>query len=196
MHVLGLETSAQPASWSLWEDDREVISQDLEGQPSQALVASLKASLPAGVRPETIYIGVGPGSFSGIRAAIATALGLARGWGSDIRPVLSTHAIGWAYPEVSFLGICADARRGQIFFTAYELGQMTRPPTLVAAEDIEATLCKCTLAVSTDGLEGVPERVCPKARDLVAFALKNGTDSGLPLEPVYLHPPMPEGAAA
>jgi tRNA threonylcarbamoyladenosine biosynthesis protein TsaB len=194
MRVLGLETSTQPASWSLWDEGGEVISRDVEGQPSQALVSSLAESLPPEARPDLILVGVGPGSFSGIRAAIATALGLAQGWGAEVRPVLSTHAIGFSRPEVSFLGIFTDARREQLFFTAYERGVMTRPPSLITAEELEATLSKCSLAVSTDGLTGVPERVVPKATDLVAWFLANEMDEELPLEPVYLHPPMPEAA--
>jgi tRNA threonylcarbamoyladenosine biosynthesis protein TsaB len=171
------------------------MSVELEGQPSQALVTSLAESLPEGVSPDLILVGVGPGSFSGIRSAIATAKGMARGWQADIRPVLSTHAIGRTHAEVSFLGIFTDARRGQLFMTVYEKGEMTRPPSLIPATELEAALSKCSLAVTTDGLPGVPEAANPQARDLVAWALANEVEDSLPLEPVYLHPPMPEVTA-
>lgn len=161
-----------------------------EEPPSLGLLGLVNEVVPGGAAVEQILVGVGPGSFSGIRASIALALGLAEGWGAEVVPILSTHAVAVDWGHVRFLGIFSDARRGRYFFTAYEEGELTRPPALIAPEELDLHLSKCSLAVTTDGLAGVPERVTPQATGLIEWFQSRGADSGLALEPVYLHPPM------
>lgn len=189
--TLVLETSGNQASWAYFSAGEyaggEALPQN-QRRISQSLIPSLKSS---GVELSTltnILVGVGPGSFSGIRVAIAAGQGLARASGAELIPVRSTHAVGFGLDQVTFLGVFADARRHTFFFTAYEHGKMTRPSAVYPIAQLETMLSKCSRAVSTDGLAGVPEKVVPTAEGLYRAFCTYGVEPELALEPVYLHP--------
>lgn len=189
MNLLVLESSSAHASWAWLTDGHCVQSETVPGRASSALAVSLaRWQTTSPPPPHRILVGVGPGSFSGIRAAIACAQGLARVWGCPVEPVRSSHAIGRVLNHVTFLGVFADAKRGQLFFTAYENGRMTRPSCLIPFASLPDYLSKCTRAVATGPLPGLDDVQIPQARDLASYWLEHGPEPTLPLEPIYLHP--------
>jgi len=189
--ILVLETSGHEASWAHFADGQqtaaEVLPQDLR-RVSQSLLPSLKTSDVDLSTLTQILVGVGPGSFSGIRVAIATAQGLARASGAHVIPVRSTDALGVRFDSATFLGVFADARRNSFFFTAYEQGILTRPSAVYPNTELETMLSKCTLAISTDGLDGVSKQEAPNAVYLYQSYQDHAQEAELALEPVYLHP--------
>ncbi len=74
-----------------------------------------------------IAVGVGPGTFTGLRVGVATARGLAQSLSCELVGVSSTLAL--ALPALTEPGARAtvlaviDARRGEVFAAAYELGE-------------------------------------------------------------------------
>ncbi len=74
--------------------------------------------LLGGERPTALTVGVGPGSFAGIRAAIACLQGLGLGWGLKPRgfPSAAALALASGLPEVTVVG---DARRGTLWAVRY-----------------------------------------------------------------------------
>jgi len=190
--ILSIDTSSTQGSWALLDKAERVDGGNFTGRASADLILSLNSSkhcMPQ-LRPEKILIGVGPGSFSGIRVGIATAQGLAQVWGSQLVPVRSSSAQAWKHRHVSFLGIFADAKRSHYFFTAYENGLLTRESHLIRQDELEAYLSKCSLALSPDPLPGVPTQEVPEAADLGHYYLAHGAEPQLTLEPLYLHPPL------
>ncbi len=189
--VLVLETSGHVASWAYYSQEKQQAGESLpqdQQRISQTLIPSLKsAGIPLSTL-DTILVGIGPGSFSGIRVAIATAQGLARAAGAPVIPIRSSDALGLRFQHVTFLGVFTDARRNSFFFTAYENGVLTRPSAVYPLAELETMLSKCSLAVTTDGLKGVPEKVAPDAELLYQAYRLNGSETDLALEPVYLHP--------
>lgn len=185
-----MESSAEPATWVLIEKNGTGFSVLREEKCAGKTSASLAASLQAAALPawDEIWVGTGPGSFSGIRVAIATALGLSAARGGPVRAVRSTHALAWRFREDGYLGVFADARRGKIFFTAYARGRLVRPTELWDAALLDEALGKCSRAVSVDGLAGVPECAVPDALSLAHGVCTLDLRESLPLEPVYLHP--------
>jgi tRNA threonylcarbamoyladenosine biosynthesis protein TsaB len=73
---------------------------------------------------ESIAVGVGPGTFTGLRIGVATARALGQALGVDLRPVSSLEALAAAaadeFPEDRWLLSLIDARRGQVFAALYE----------------------------------------------------------------------------
>ena len=150
MTRLILEASSTPATWVLSRQGEILASGTLSGTVAACLVPSLQKDLPDPPRPDQILVGVGPGSFSGIRSAIASAEGMAAIWRCPVLPLRSTGSIAWQFPQASLLGIFSDARRGDIFATFYASGKLERPTAVHPASDLPQLLSRCTLAVTTD----------------------------------------------
>jgi tRNA threonylcarbamoyladenosine biosynthesis protein TsaB len=73
---------------------------------------------------ESIAIGIGPGTFTGLRIGVATARGLGQALRLDLRPVSSLEVLAAgvaddASDERPLLSLI-DARRGQVFVALYE----------------------------------------------------------------------------
>jgi len=75
--ILAFDTSSAACSAALFEDDECVARRDeLIGRGHSERLVPMIAELLDWKRPERILVGVGPGSFTGIRVAIAAAHGL------------------------------------------------------------------------------------------------------------------------
>lgn len=200
--VLVLETSADSVNWALFQQDELIVEKQLEGRASRVLTRSLRDYFSGEKteisKPDTILVGVGPGSFSGIRVSVSIAQGLSLGWNSKVIPVRSSHGMAHDLNHVSCLGVFADARKREFFFTAYEKGVMTRETSLISQDELATYLSKCSLAVSPVPLPQVkeiekselPTVHAPKASSLWSSWREQGTEEGLPLEPIYLRAPL------
>lgn len=76
-----------------------------------------QAGLP--FRADRLVVGVGPGSYTGVRVAASYALGLARAWGVEVFGVSSLMAM--AAPHEGVVGVTLDARRGNVYAGLYEV---------------------------------------------------------------------------
>ncbi len=94
---------------------------------------------------ERIAVGVGPGTFTGLRIGVATARGLAQSLGIDVvgvstLRVLAEAALGMSLPAPDLspparVLAAIDARRGEAFVAAYASeGELTPPRTLAPEE--------------------------------------------------------------
>jgi len=66
-----------------------------------------------------IAVTVGPGSFTGLRAGVATALGMARGCGCDLVPLPALEVAAACAPR-GRVWVLRDAGRGEIFGAEYD----------------------------------------------------------------------------
>lgn len=121
--LLAIERSTSAASAALYRDGVRLAFRAEPGRgrgDAYPLVRDLLAE--AGAAPgdlDAFAVGVGPGSFSGVRAALALAFGLALPAGAPVRGVLSAAAAARAYrrahPDAAPVRVVGDARRGHLW---------------------------------------------------------------------------------
>jgi tRNA threonylcarbamoyladenosine biosynthesis protein TsaB len=84
--ILAIDTSTAACTAALFEDDGTCFAKadELIGRGHAERLAPMLDELLNGRSATTILVGVGPGSFTGIRVGIAAAHGLAIGWGANL----------------------------------------------------------------------------------------------------------------
>jgi tRNA threonylcarbamoyladenosine biosynthesis protein TsaB len=88
---------------------------------------------------DAIAVGVGPGTFTGLRIGVATARALATAAQIPIHPVSSLAALAEAIEAESRLPLI-DARRGELFGALYENGELIVAPFASRPEQLAERL--------------------------------------------------------
>ncbi|MGZ4268994.1 MAG: tRNA (adenosine(37)-N6)-threonylcarbamoyltransferase complex dimerization subunit type 1 TsaB [Solirubrobacteraceae bacterium] len=104
---------------------------------ARAVLAEAGADLAA---VERIAVGVGPGTFTGLRIGIATARALAQASGAALAGVSTLRALAAAAAHDGPVLAVLDARRGEAFAAAWEGDRELLAPVAVAPEAL-AGLC-------------------------------------------------------
>jgi tRNA threonylcarbamoyladenosine biosynthesis protein TsaB len=107
------------------------------GELFSALETGLKVL--SGEKLGEIVVGLGPGSYSGVRQIIAAATGLSLSTGARLTGVPSPVALETAARAFHAVG---DARRGTFYYTAVENGVCVIEPELLEAETLLARLAE------------------------------------------------------
>ncbi len=143
MRVLGIETSTRRGSVAV-SSDGVVVAAHTHEEPNahaERLLGLIERSLTdAGITRDVldrIAVGVGPGSFTGLRVGIALAQGIALGLGRPLVGMGSLDAMARAVSasdrrvRVPVL----DARRGELFVAAYapDGAELLAPAALTAS---------------------------------------------------------------
>ena len=117
------------------------------GHTTRSLALASELLVQAGIgwgALERIAVGVGPGTFTGLRVGIATARGLAQSLGIEVVGVSSLQVLAQAAlrepdPQVGQRVLAAiDARRGEAFAAAYDAQGELAPPRALPPEDLAA----------------------------------------------------------
>ena len=125
MTILGLDTSTAASTACVLRADGEAF--ELAASPARLLEppAHSRELMPAVAEAmeradiawgdlEAVAVGVGPGTFTGLRIGVATARALAHGAGIPLRPVSSLAALAAGIDAPSRLALI-DAKRGELF---------------------------------------------------------------------------------
>jgi tRNA threonylcarbamoyladenosine biosynthesis protein TsaB len=83
---------------------------------------------------ERIAVGVGPGSFTGLRIGIATARALAQARGLPLVGVSSLEALARGAGEAELVLAVLDARRGEAFAAAWRGGSLVMPAAALSPD--------------------------------------------------------------
>ncbi len=210
---VALETSSRPPSIAVQTGERTLaLSLEAGRRHASDLLGALGTMLnelgqtPADIR--AVIVGTGPGSYTGLRVGIATALGLSRGTGAHLQAVPSFEALALAHLNEGECGtVLLDARSRQIYGAHYErtaAGLITSvAPTVCPAEDWRATLPASDWLLCDEdsakaaGLveeEQARHRPCggPHAEHLLALGIARLEQAGAlspeAVEPLYLRP--------
>jgi tRNA threonylcarbamoyladenosine biosynthesis protein TsaB len=139
---------------------------------------------------EMIAVGLGPGSYTGIRAAIALAQGWQLARGIKLIGVSSAEAIAAQAQAENFLGevnVVIDAQRGEFYLAMWKISEHAReeilPLKIVVAEEIELKKRAEKICIGPE-----MEKISfPRAREIAELAAgKNNFVAGEELTPIYL----------
>tara|TARA_R110002072_G_scaffold59071_10_gene150528 strand:+ start:8679 stop:9386 length:708 start_codon:yes stop_codon:yes gene_type:complete len=125
-NVLALETSVRESSVALATPVgiRTAKLGTAAAHASDLLPEIARLIEEAGLAPanlDAIFVGLGPGSYTGLRVGIATALGLARGTGAELQGIPSVEALaGKHLVENGSVSVLLDARGGAAYHARYE----------------------------------------------------------------------------
>ena len=184
MNVLGFDAATPATAVALLRADgwlreaRDDVAPGGRPQHAQRLLglsAELLAAAGLGwADVELLAVGAGPGSYTGLRIALASARGIARAHGARIVGVSSLRAL--AEPLCGRAAVAVlDARRGEAFIAAYRDGAELLAPSVCAPAELGA-LARSTgsgaLAIGDgalryrDQLEGAGVEVAPAVSEL------------------------------
>ncbi|MCJ8328530.1 MAG: tRNA (adenosine(37)-N6)-threonylcarbamoyltransferase complex dimerization subunit type 1 TsaB [Lentisphaeria bacterium] len=126
MMKAAIDSSSKTASFVIWDDDEIILdmSEAEIGRGSvplfQQILDALDVSSTAINDIESWSIGMGPGSFTGIRVAASIALGICAGNDATYRGVPSAYALLLqSQPEADKIAILNDGRKDEVLLSAY-----------------------------------------------------------------------------
>ena len=225
MNILALDTSMGACSAAVLRahgtrQDLFVHAQFMARGHAEALMPMVaEVMAEAGVTPsglDLIAATLGPGSFTGVRIAIAAARGLAlatgaRLWGTDSLTVVAQGALAVLRQAGRPFAVAVDARRSMLYFGLFDAaGARLQGPVLIAPEDAAALLPDNVAFAVGSGAELLAQAAAmqgrrvtaalpdlqPDARSLAVLALAGG-ETSTTVRPLYLRPPdaKPQAAA-
>ena len=207
MKILALEFSSPQRSVALVrQGDSSAVLVECEAvetgggtnKPFEMIEEVLRQSGIEREQVERLAVGLGPGSYTGIRAGIALAQGWQLGLGTAICGLSSADCVAAAALAEGLagrIGVVIDAQRGEFYQAVYELGagswRELEPLRLAAPASIAELEKDGVLVVGPEVIRWFPEgrTVFPRAAVLGRLALEQTRFApGENLQPIYLRP--------
>ncbi len=219
--VLGFDTATPEVAVAVTRDG-EAVSDFASPRPdggrpvhADALLPAIEAAVSAAggwEAVELIGVGVGPGSFTGLRVGIATARALGQALAKPLAAVGTLDALARGIAERPAAGgrpvlAVIDARRGEAFASVYSgAGELGWGPVVAAPDEIANRVAAAPEPPLAGGdgalrfresLEAVGAEVLPgedpanrvSARHLCLLAEEGGRLAPEDVEPIYLRAP-------
>lgn len=194
--ILAIDTSSSACSAALFGADGVCLAQrdELIGRGHSERLVPMLDELLDGRKADNILVGVGPGSFTGIRVGIAAAHGLAIGWGADIAGMSSLALLAAGTGRTGPVAAVVQGGHGELFAQQFEGNPLAATSPLLnlapaeAAARISADLMIGSGAAALIAARGwgEPLEAWPSAAD--AMALREEFRS-LPAKPLYARAP-------
>ena len=119
--ILAFDTSSVACTAALFDGGECVARRDeLIGRGHAERLVPMIAELLEGGSADQILVGVGPGSFTGIRVAIAAAHGLAIGWGAEVKGMSSLALL--AAGAAKEIAAAVIGGHGELFVQQFDTG--------------------------------------------------------------------------
>lgn len=195
MMILAIECSVPQASLCLWADGEMLFSTNWEAERNHdaflfpALQQAMDA-MPPGQKLDYILVGAGPGSYGGVRVALAAGVGIATVTEARLVAVES-----WAQLAENQACVVADARRGgwTVRFPDGKI-QVLSPEELAALDAPIYTTEACGVLESRGICQVQKSGLVPDAAGIVRSwcAMSEAEQQAAlarPAEPVYVRPP-------
>lgn len=195
--LAAIDTSTALGTVALFERGELVIEaeQRVSNAHGEALLPLMDAVFArAGWAPKDVArwaVGIGPGSFTGVRVGVALAKGIQIATGAEIVGVTSLDAITAACDAEDADAIVAvlSAMRGEVFVQS--TGTIARGPSCVKTEAFGEWLA--SLGASRPKIVGDADPIVvgtpPHARFVGKVGASRAPDDADALEPLYVRPP-------
>jgi tRNA threonylcarbamoyladenosine biosynthesis protein TsaB len=208
MRFLVLDAALSRCLAALVEDDALLAERITEGAHGQAAALPPLAESVLDGPLDAVAVGIGPGSFTGLRSAIALAQGIAAARGIPLVAVTTGEALAaTAEPGIRIGAIpiwaATENRRGQLFLERFGAdGVALGAPEVVAEADLPRP--ETLIRIVGDGAPRAAARMAARgwpvalgdARQIeplaLAAAARRRLSGGLPVraaEPAYVEPP-------
>ena len=137
MNVLGIETATERLSAAILIEgtvhERHTDSRSSHCELIAGFIGELIEEAGATLNDiEGVAVSLGPGSFTGLRIGIATAMGIAYGLGLETAGVNTLQALAWYAAQPGNL-VCPliDAKRSEVYTGIYRAGEDDGIPDVV-----------------------------------------------------------------
>lgn len=194
MLLLSLDTASTTLSLSLFEGEELIASFDevmLRGQAERLIpeIQTLFQKAGKDIKDlSAVAVGVGPGSFTGVRIALSAARGLALALGVPVFGVSSLEA--YAYGANEDVLVALDTKRGDFYVAGYNAGlEEVFSPRVMSMQEIEILSPKLVASDVPEEFKkagfSVRENDFSLSNQIAKIAKLRGNDN-LPAEPLYL----------
>ena len=168
--ILAFDTSSAACTAALFDGSGQCVAgrdERIERGHAERLVP-LIAELLDGRTPSSILVGVGPGSFTGIRVGIAAAHGLAIGWGISVHG-MSSLALLAAAAQGQPVAAVIQGGHGELFVQQFD--DWAAPGSMLNCRPEAAAECVgAAVAVGSGAAQLVALRGFGEARDILPSA--------------------------
>jgi tRNA threonylcarbamoyl adenosine modification protein YeaZ len=194
--ILALDTSTPACTVALFAADGSLFASrdEVIGRGHAERLVPLIAEMLDGHLPSQLLVGVGPGSFTGLRIAIAAAQGLGIGWDVPVCGMSSLALLAAGAPGDGPVAVALSGGHGELFVQQFRRAPLRASsdtlnlPPAEAAELIDAPLVVGTgaeaLVLARGSGEAVP--LLPSAANALRLPLKLRT---LDPKPLYARAP-------
>ena len=194
--ILAIDSASAACTAALLTIDGELIAERHEdiGRGHAERLMPMVADLLGAHIPTHILVGVGPGSFTGLRVAIAAAHGMAIGWSVPLAGFDSLALVAASAPGTGPIGVAMLGGHGQWFVAQYDRPKFTLLDPIAsltpddAARAITAPLVVGSAAAELVALRGHGDALAISPRATRALDLPLSLRS-LDPRPVYAREP-------
>ena len=166
--LLAFDTSSAACTAALFDGEGACLGErdEVIGRGHSERLVPMLAELLDGRVATTILVGVGPGSFTGIRVAIAAAHGLAIGWGAQLRGMSSLALLAAGAGGEGEVAATVLGGHGELFVQQFDAATLKPTSDLLNLSPVEAgRATTAQLVVGSGAAPLVAARGWGKARE-------------------------------
>lgn len=167
--LLAFDTSSAACTVALFDGAGACIASadEVIGRGHAERLIPMIAEVLDGRKADSIVVGVGPGSFTGIRVAIAAAHGLAIGWGAKLAGMSSLALLAASARATGAVAAAVTGGHGELFVQQFDAATLLPWSDLLNATPADAARLTSARRVVGSGAEWLlGERKWGEAREL------------------------------
>jgi tRNA threonylcarbamoyl adenosine modification protein YeaZ len=138
--ILAFDTSSAACTAALFDGAGECVARrdEMIGRGHSERLVPMLDELLEGRRADRILVGVGPGSFTGIRVGVAAAHGLAIGWDAELGGMSSLALTAASVDAQGEIAVAVSGGHGELFVQEFDRGAAKSVLRNLSPEDAAA----------------------------------------------------------